>query len=325
MHALYTNGGDRRFLTPRRLTESIFWFLVVQLVHWSDQIPVGLMYHLWRGTQLDSWSSLCHELRMDLNDPSLIFFVSILRFVARLTPSDAGEPRHWFGRQWIVSMILLLISHTSPIKTVTISSFTHVSMNIKTVRIWAHNLSKLVWHMSLMTCYIIIILPRGLRTPYVIVRDVPSRRRATHILTKSLIDNAGSIPFLVLVPTCWWRRCFLLRVSITIVTKTRFRLIVEIGFAYANQNSWLNRWRHSFLLEFRTRTSRKLAVVLVEFDCIITTTKTQWSWATNCWSNLSQLPYNEPLLTCYSTDPLHGDGAAAERCRPPTRNCYLLN
>ena len=66
--------------------------------------------------------------------------------------------------------------------------------------------SKLVWHMFLMTCYIdIIILPRGLRTPFVISRDVPSRRRVTHILTKSLTDNAGIIPvlFLRLVPTCW--------------------------------------------------------------------------------------------------------------------------
>ena len=58
------------------------------------------------------------------------------------------------------------------------------------------------------------------------------------LLTYNLIvDNAGSIPvlFLRLVPTCWQRRCFLLRVSITIVTKTRFKLIVGVGFAYANQ------------------------------------------------------------------------------------------
>ena len=75
----------------------------------------------------------------------------------------------------------------------------------------------------------------------------------------------------------------------------------------------------------------------MEFDCIITTIKTQSlivqqrqpklndAAATNCWNSLSQLPCNEPLLTCYSTDPLHGDGAAAERCRPPTRAtaCYL--
>ena len=32
-----------------------------------------------------------------------------------------------------------------------------------------------------------------------------------------------------------------LRVSITSVTKTRFKLVVEIGFAYAHQNSWFNR------------------------------------------------------------------------------------
>ena len=131
------------------------------------------------------------------------------------------------------------ICHRSQIETVTITSLTHASLNIKTVRIWAHNLSKLVWHIDLMTCYVdFIILPRGLRTPFVISRDVPSRRRATHILTRSLMDNAGSIPvlFLGLVPTCWRRRCFLLRVSITIVTKTRFKLIVVVGFAYAKPN-----------------------------------------------------------------------------------------
>ena len=72
--------------------------------------------------------------------------------------------------------------------------------------------------------------------------------------------------------------------------------------------------------EFRARTSRKLTLVLVEFDCIITTTKRNDVVQQSCWSNLrGQLPYNEPLLTCYSTDPLHGDGAAAERYRPPTR------
>ena len=46
-----------------------------------------------------------------------------------------------------------------------------------------------------MTCCIdIIILPRGLGKPYIVVRDVPSRRTVTHILTESLGDYAGSIP-----------------------------------------------------------------------------------------------------------------------------------
>ena len=57
---------------------------------------------------------------------------------------------------------------------------------------------------------------------YVVLRDVPSRRRATHILTESLGDYAGSIPRLFLVFFCsnvLVTTCFLLRISITIVTK----------------------------------------------------------------------------------------------------------
>ena len=76
--------------------------------------------------------------------------------------------------------ILLLLCHKSSRKIVTITSFTHVSLNIKTVRIWAHNLSKLDWHIDLMTCYIdIITCQEALGKPYIVVRDVPSRRRSS--------------------------------------------------------------------------------------------------------------------------------------------------